>query len=118
MRGVCITLDRQERDGTEGPSAAHVLKRFRRERAEEPAAGKAQASSSSSAPAVVPDAGSTAPHVPMDASSGAPWVRQDEVSAMERTSSAVVTELHAMCGGGGRAREQTTAHRCRVADDS
>ena len=59
---------------------------------EEPAARKAQASSSSNAPAGV-DAGSTAPDVPMDPSRSAPSVRQDEVSAMEGTSSsAVVTE--------------------------
>ena len=68
----------------EDPAAAQV---------EEPAAGEAQASSSSSAPAGVQDAGSSAPDVPMDAGSSAPLVRQDEVSAMAGTNSnAVVTK--------------------------
>ena len=112
VRGLFITLDCQIKHGwyqglssmlldrpkCTAPSAAHVLKRCWHKstllpQEEGPAARKAQASSSSNAPAGVLDAGSTAPDVPTDAGGSAPSVRQDEVSAMEETStSAVVTE--------------------------
>ena len=74
------------------PNALNFSKRFPAKedpaaaKAEVFAARKAQASSSSSAPAGVPFAGSTALDVPVDVGSPAPWARQDEVSAVEGTS--------------------------------
>ena len=52
-------------------------------KADGPASGEGQASSSSSVPGGVPAAGSPALNVPMDAGSPASLGRQDEVSAMD-----------------------------------